>query len=147
MLASQMIQTKYPTIRFRHDLAADLKLTVGQARRNKALNPHRGFQDLTVFAARGGWHGLCVELKKPGENIYATRTTKWGGYATEHLQEQAEHHTLLRKEKYCAEFAVGIDQFESLLEWYMDGCKGPLVLERSSDGKQRFTNTESGEIF
>lgn len=144
---SEYLQRKYPGTQFRFDLAADLKLTMGQARRNKAINPFSGWPDMGINAARGGYHGLFIELKKDGENIYATRTDKWGGYASEHLQKQAERHKVLREAGYCVEFAVGTDQVQTLIDWYMGDCKGKLLLERGSNGQQRFTNTESGEVF
>lgn len=57
---SQYMQVKYPGVLFRYDLAADLKLTMGQARRNKAINPFSGWPDKQICAARGGYHGLFI---------------------------------------------------------------------------------------
>lgn len=144
---SQYLQVRYPGIIFRHDLAADLKLTIGQARRNKAINPISGYPDLQIIAARGGYHGLFIELKKEGTNIYASRTNKWGGFASEHIQNQAKCHEQLREADYCAEFAAGTDQVQGLIDWYMAGCEGKLLLERSNKGDHRFTNTKTGEVF
>lgn len=144
---SEYLQRKYPGTLFRFDLAADLKLTIGQARRNKAINPFDKWPDMQVCVARGGYHTLFIELKKDGENIYATRTDKWGGYSSEHIQGQANRHAELRELGHCVEFAVGTDQVQALIDWYMGDCKGKLLLERGTNGQQRFTNTNSGEVF
>lgn len=144
---SEYLQRKYPGVVFRHDLAADIKLTVGQAKRNKAINPFNGYPDLSILVARGEYHGLFIELKKDGEHIFAVKTQAHGGYSSAHIFNQSKCHEKLRDAGYCAEFAVGTDQVQAMIDWYMDGCKGKLLLERSNRGDQRFTNTNNGDIF
>lgn len=47
-LVAEYLQVQYPEVIYRFDLAADLKLTPGQAVRHKRLHPHRGYPDLFI---------------------------------------------------------------------------------------------------
>ena len=70
---AQYLQMQYPGVIYRFDLAADLKLTMGQAKKHKRLHPMRGYPDLFIAKAAprcidGSWnyeyHGLFIELKR-----------------------------------------------------------------------------------
>ena len=88
------LQVQYPGVVYRFDLAADLKLTPGQARKHKKLHPYRGYPDFflakpkrrdisvmidfTAVDMNGKKfkpeivvaNGLFLELKKDGETLH-----------------------------------------------------------------------------
>lgn len=122
-LIAQYLQVKYPDVIYRFDLAADLKLTMGQARKHKTLHPHRGYPDLFIAEPRLYWrlnyHGLYLEIKKDGTRI----TKKNGEWATPHIAEQAKMLGILRGKGYKVEFAVGIDEALEIIDEYLGGGK------------------------
>ena len=111
------LQLQYPNIIYRFDLAADLKLTVGQARKHKALHPHRGYPDLFIAEPRSCFHGMYVELKAEGKSPY-----KRNGElkSSEHLTEQAEFLKKLNCRGYFAGFATGFDEAKDQIEKYLN---------------------------
>ena len=127
-LIAQYLQVKYPDVIYRFDLAADLKLTMGQARKHKILHPHRGYPDLFIAEIRPHWgdisfnteyHGLYLEIKKDG-----TRLKKRNGeWASDHIAEQANMLKLLTIRGYKADFAVGIDEALEIIDEYLGGRK------------------------
>lgn len=141
------VRSNYPEAIFNCDFAAGMKLTPGLAKLRRAMTSGRGYPDFTLDVKRGDFAGLRLELKKEGEVIYNKDGTV---RKSDKDRLQIQHDTLerLRKEGYCAEFAIGLEQAIGLVDWYMAGAKpGTLILERSSAGDIRFTNTESGEVF
>lgn len=120
------LQLQYPTVIYRFDLAADLKLTVGQAARHKKLHPKRGYPDLFIAKSAprcidGSWkyeyHGLYLELKKHDTRL-KKKNSDW---ASEHIAEQAKTLEKLRKEGYKAEFACGFNEAIKLIDEYLKG--------------------------
>lgn len=111
------LQLQYPNIIYRFDLAADLKLTVGQARKHKALHPHRGYPDLFIAEPRSCFHGMYVELKAEGKSPY-----KRNGElkSSEHLAEQEDFLMKLNCRGYYATFATGFDEAKNLIEQYLN---------------------------
>ena len=127
-LIAQYLQVRYPDVIYRFDLAADMKLTPGQARRHKTLHPRRGYPDL--FLAEPTWdknrdkdyHGLFIELKKDG-----TRLKKRNGeWASEHIAEQNEMLERLEFRGYAAHFAVGFDEAKKIIDNYLGGKDGNI---------------------
>lgn len=49
---ARYLQTNYPDVIYRFDIAADLKLTQGQAAKFKRLHPRRGYPDLFIAESR-----------------------------------------------------------------------------------------------
>ncbi len=111
------LQVKYPDVFYRFDLAADLKLTIGQARKHKMIHPYRGYPDLFIAKVMNGSCGLFIELKKDGTRI----KKKNGEWASPHIKEQSEVLEKLRAEGYRAEFAVGFEEAISLIDEYLGG--------------------------
>lgn len=143
----QHTRREYPDAIFTCDFAAGLKLPPWLAKLRAAMSSGRGYPDYTLDVKRGDFAGLRLELKAEGEVVYKRDGTV---RASKNDRLQIQHDTLeqLRKEGYCAEFAIGLDQATGILDWYMAGAEpGTLLLERSSEGAQRFTNTKSGEVF
>lgn len=122
-LVAQYLQVKYPQAIYRFDLAADMKLTPGQARRHKELHPFRGYPDLFIAepAPRcldGSWNheynGLFLEIKKEGTKI----KKKNGEWANQHIREQADMLERLEFRGYRAAFAVGFDEATKIIDDY-----------------------------
>ena len=117
------LKMQYPGIVYRFDLAADLKLTMGQARRHKDIHGQRGYPDLfiakPVYNAKEdkNYHGCFIELKREGTTIFKKDGTI---RADSHLKEQAEFLSKLRECGYMAEFAVGFDHTKSLIDYYLN---------------------------
>lgn len=127
-LIAQYLQVRYPKVIYRFDLAADMKLTPGQARRHKMLHPRRGYPDLFIAepmprCVDGGWdqeyNGLFIELKKDGIKL----KKKNGEWASDHIAEQYDMLDRLRFRGYRAEFAVGYKQAIKLIDEYLGGKK------------------------
>lgn len=130
-MVAEFLQLQYPGVIYRFDLAADLKLTVGQASQHKRLHPMRGFPDLFIFAPVGNFCGLAIELKKEGARIKKRN----GDWASEHLREQAEVLDRLNELGYFATFAVGFEDAMDIINDYLDsaGQKGKRRVKGGKD--------------
>ena len=107
------LQLQYRDLIYRFDLAADLRMTIGQATRNKRLHPRRGYPDLFIAKPVGKYHGLFIELKEA--NIYK----KDGSFRTsEHLQEQQAMLSELNSQGYYACFCIGFDEVKQTVDKY-----------------------------
>lgn len=59
---ARYLQLQYPNIIYRFDIAADLKLTPGQAAKHKRLHPERGYPDLFIAeSSMNIWHSPVRE--------------------------------------------------------------------------------------
>lgn len=115
---SRYIQSHYGQVLFHNDFGSGTKLTFSQAKRQRAMNPVRGFPDLQILEPIGKWNGCFLELKKAG-----TKILRKDGLlvADEHIREQADYIIELRRRGYWADFAIGLEQAKSLVEAYMKG--------------------------
>ena len=113
---SQYLQLKHTRVIFRFDYGADVKLTMYQAKKMKALQGKwsKGYPDLFIAEPKGVYSGLFIELK-------AVSPYKKNGELkkSEHLETQAHYHKLLRRKGYCAEFSTGFKETVELIEKYM----------------------------
>lgn len=118
----QYLKMQYPAVIFRTDFAAGMKLPIWLAVRQKKMQSGRGYPDLFVAEPRTidnmTYYGLFLELKKEGEVIYrqdgAIRASK-----DNHLAEQQAMIIRLTELGYSAHFAIGFDQAQTLLDWYL----------------------------
>lgn len=123
-MLADYLRYNYKDIIWRFDLAADLKLSIGQARKHKALHPTRGYPDLFIAEPRlvvtdditDYIHGLFIELKRPGVKLYKKNGEL---VADQHIREQAEMLQRLRQRGYKAEFACGFDEAKKLIDEYL----------------------------
>jgi len=114
---SSFLQVQYPNILYRFDIA-DLKLTMGQAVRNKKLNPHRGWCDLFIAEPNGKYSGMFLELKKSKDEVFK----KDGNMRkNEHLEEQKEMIERLKAKGYYANWGLGFDDSIKQIREYMKG--------------------------
>ncbi len=133
------LRLQYPDVMFHSDFGSGIKLTPGQAAKQKRQNGGRrawpdmfiaepsnidadfpksmwnGYYDdrLNVFVS----HGLFLELKKDSTRL----KKKNGEWTTEHIAKQAEVLQKLRERGYCAEFGVGFDEAKEIIDEYLGG--------------------------
>lgn len=110
------LRLQYPNVVFRSDVAAGLKLTMGQASRHKRLQSSRAYPDLFIAQPRYDWSGLYLELKKPGVKLYKADGSL---YADAHVHEQDAMLQRLRELGYRAEFAVGFEEARTIIDAYL----------------------------
>lgn len=122
------IRLQYPNVIFHSDFGSGIKLTMGQAIKQKRLNGgRRSWPDMfiaeTVIVERNdgayeGLSGLFVELKREGTRIYK----KDGKLVSdEHIREQFDMLEQLRRRGYAAEFACGFEEAVDLIDSYLKG--------------------------
>lgn len=121
------IRLQYPDVLFHSDFGSGIKLTMGQAAKQKRQNGgRRAWPDMFIAEPRDfdygkiSWRkvsGLFIELKKDKTRL----NKKNGEWATPHIAEQAEVLKMLRKRGYVAEFAVGFDDAKEKIDNYL--CK------------------------
>lgn len=119
------IRLKYPSVIFHSDFGSGIKLTMGQAIRQKRLNGgRRSWPDMFIAEPRTVrkdgdkfyYAGLFIELKKAGTRIYR----KDGRLVSDaHIREQFDMLEQLRQRGYMAEFACGFDEAKEIIEEYL----------------------------
>ena len=130
IMIADYLRLQYPDVIYRFDLAADLKLSIGQASKHKRLQRFRGYPDLFIAQAKlqqtkdglpAVTHGLFLEIKKDG-----TKILKKNGelVADEHIREQAKMLQALERRGYRAMFAVGFEQAKQIIDDYIGRKKG-----------------------
>ena len=127
---ARYLQLQYPNVIYRFDLAADIKLTPGQAAKHHRLHPERGYPDLFIAESSeninnkdwngivrewGFYFGLYIEIKKDGEKL----TKKDGSWRIPHIAEQAEMLEKLRQAGYKAEFGIGFEGCKLIIDDYL----------------------------
>ena len=129
------LRLQYPNVLFHSDFGSGIKLTIGQAAKQKRQNggrrawpdmfiaePLDGLTDERVSEFHGSWReagpsGLFIELKKDGTHL----KKKNGEWASDHIAEQAEVLEKLRKRGYVAEFACGFVEAKTIIDEYLGG--------------------------
>ena len=117
-MIADYLRYQYPTVIYRFDLAADLKLTMGQASKHKRLQRYRGYPDLFIAEPKGKYGGLFLEIKKDGVRIFKQDGTL---VSDEHIREQFDMLADLRQRGYAAEFGIGFEGTKKLIDDYMKG--------------------------
>ena len=118
---AQYIRLHYPKVLFHSDYGSGIKLTKGQAIKQKRQNGGlRGWPDMFIAEPRNGMHGLFIELKKSGTRL----KKKDGSWASSHLEEQNVMLNELGKRGYAAYFAVGYDEAKDIIDDYLGGEDG-----------------------
>lgn len=126
------IRLQYPSVIFHSDFGSGIKLTMGQAIKQKRLNGgRRSWPDMFLAELKQrksveidcevyqyNYAGLFIELKREGTRIF-----KKDGklVADEHIREQFDMLHDLRARGYAAEFACGFDEAKKLIDDYMKG--------------------------
>ncbi|MCR5700214.1 MAG: hypothetical protein K6G49_02160 [Candidatus Saccharibacteria bacterium] len=118
------LKLQYPKVIFHSDFGSGIKLTMGQAVKQKRLNGgRRAWPDMFVAEpqphGRDWYHGLFIELKKEGTRL----KKKNGEWSSEHIAEQAAMLSDLQHRGYMADFALGFDQAKRLIDDYLKEVK------------------------
>lgn len=126
VLVADYIRVRYPDTLFHSDFGSGIKLTPGQAMKQKRQNGgRRAWPDMFIAEPQLNTSilkisaGLFLELKKEGTRL----KKKNGEWANEHIAEQALVLEELQKRGYAAEFAVGFDQAKELIDKYLGVTK------------------------
>lgn len=106
------LKAQYPHVIFTSE-ASGLRLTIGQAKKMKALRSSSGLPDLWIMEPQGMYHGLFIELKAEGI------LKKNGQYKSDHIQEQAIILEKLRLKGYAARLVVGFEEAKRIIDTYM----------------------------
>lgn len=88
------------------------------AARMKATGAKKGFPDIALPVARGGFHGLFVELKRPTVLPQAVIRSKRAGVVS---VDQTKWHADLHKEGYCVAICYGYIHATLLINAYLAG--------------------------
>jgi hypothetical protein len=145
----QWLRDTFPGIHFRSDTASGMFNSQYEKATHNKQQSDKELPDITVFAARRGYHGLLIELKagcphggkhkdcqlrmlRDGTKvrIYKDSTgkiierdykvRKKGDWKSLHVERQQLRHDELRAEGFCSVFAQGEEQFKKMICWYFD---------------------------
>lgn len=109
------LRDNYPGVLFHSDASSGMAVTQGIAAMNKRIQFSSGMPDLYIFAACKGFHGLFLELKAEGVEIYRKDGTL---RKNEHVEAQAIMLQAFRDRGYCALFAIGYENTISIINKY-----------------------------
>ena len=119
------LRLQYPQVLFHSDYGAGIKLTPGQAIKQKRQNGgRRAWPDMfiaeprTVIVGKDKYRyaGLFLELKREGTRILKKDGTL---VADAHIREQYDLLVELEQRGYKASFAVGFDQAKQIIDEYL----------------------------
>lgn len=110
------LRLQYPAVLFHTDFAAGIKMTMGQAVKNKRLQSGRGWPDLFIAHRTKAYSGLALELKKEGVRILL----KNGNFTTgKHVREQLAVLEQLQQQGFAGRIVVGFEQAKMAIDYYM----------------------------
>ena len=119
------LRLQYPDVLFHSDFGSGIKLTKGQAVKQKRLQGgRRAWPDMFIAKPKivilddmaTYIHGLFLELKRPGVKVYRIDGEL---VADKHIREQEATLQELRERGYSAEFAVGFDEAKEIIDEYL----------------------------
>jgi len=110
------LKLQYPGVLFRSDTGAGMKLTIGQAKAQKAIQNGMAWPDLFIAYPNSKYHGLFLELKDGSVKLRGAN----GKYKPGHISKQHECLRCLSNKGYCAVFAVGFDRAKEIIDWYLN---------------------------
>lgn len=118
-MVADYIRLRYPDVIFHSDFGSGVRLTMGQAIKQKRLNGgRRSYPDMFIAEPVGKHHGLFIELKKDGTRILKKDGTL---VADAHIREQADMLQKLERRGFKAYFAVGFEQAKQIIDEYLGG--------------------------
>ena len=110
------IRLQYKHAMFHSDFGSGIKLTCGQAVKQKRQNGgRRAWPDMFIAEPNDGKFGLFLELKREGTRL----KKKDGTWASPHIEEQAEVLERLEFRGYEAKFAVGFEEAKEIIDNYL----------------------------
>lgn len=134
------IRATLPGIHFRSDTGSGAFNSEFEKNNHNLQQSEKGLPDLTIYAARHGWHALMLELKPEGTELKMKRNgtkiriTKRNGkiierdykirmkgdWKTLHIERQAQRIEELKAARYCATFTIGLEYAKKVICWYFD---------------------------
>lgn len=87
------------------------------AAKMKAAGNTSGWPDIFIAEARGGFHGLFIELKSETAKVFLKRSEK---PATEHIAKQIAVLEGLRERGFKAELCIGFEAAKKVLDDYLN---------------------------
>ena len=99
------IKLQYPQLLYCSSMGGQYQRYASQRNRAKATGYIKGFPDLGIYEAVGGYHGLFIEIKQKG--AYPTI-------------EQKEWITKLNKRGYYACVSKGFDSIRKVIDDYLN---------------------------
>lgn len=151
--AIEYIRLRHRDVLLRTDYAAGLGLTKVQARKHARMQGNtKDWPDVQVAQPMGHYHGFFVELKAPDVELFMKRDGSVirqddykvrlkGDWANKHYEDQAIMLARLRELGYWAEFAVGFDEFQQMLDNYLRGQKMIVRYELGKELTERDPGT------
>lgn len=125
IMVADYIRMKYPDVLFHSDFGSGIKLTMGQAAKQKRQNGgRRAWPDMFIAHSAPrcvdgcwdyDWYGLFIELKKDGTRL----KKKNGEWISPHIAEQAEVIEKLKERGYYATFACGFEEAKEVIDSYL----------------------------
>ena len=116
-LICNYIRTNYPNVIFRSDFASGMRMSIGMAKRHKALQSSRAYPDIFIAEPRCIYYGLFIEIKTKDNIVFKKDGTL---RQNEHHIEQANMLSKLNDRGYKAVFGQGyqdtIKQIDNYLE-------------------------------
>ena len=111
----QYLEIQFPDILFLSDTIANVKLTMFQGARNKAIQKD-GFKcpDLLILQPNTKFKGLFIELK-----IKSPFKKNGELFKNEHLEGQQKAIDKLNELGYFACFSVGFDETKNVIDKYL----------------------------
>lgn len=136
------IRLTLPGVHFRSDTASGAFSSKYEKNIHNRQQSSSSEPDLTILAARRGYHGLVLELKAEGVSLKMKRdgrtirvykdakgriigrdykVRKKGDWASLHIENQYKCMIDYKDNwSYCASFAVGIEEAKKIISWYFD---------------------------
>lgn len=138
--ASEWLRKHLPGVHFHSDTGAGAFNSEYAKDTHNRQQSDKGLPDMTIYAARRGYHGLLIEFKKEGTNLKRKRDGTTiavikrngkvierdykvrlkGDWVSLHVERQAKRIRELRDAGYCAVFAVGLQKFKEIVCWYFE---------------------------
>tara|TARA_R110000782_G_scaffold259960_1_gene351038 strand:- start:45 stop:428 length:384 start_codon:yes stop_codon:yes gene_type:complete len=111
----RFLDTKYPNVLYMSDTIANIKLTLPQQARNKAIQKE-GFKcpDLIIFEPKGEYKGMFLELK-----IKSPFKKNGDIYKSKHLEGQQKSMIDLHNKGYYCNFMWDFEAIKKLIDSYM----------------------------
>lgn len=107
------ISLQYPHILFNIDLSG-VKLPIGIAKKISRLRSNRAFPDMVIYAKKGNYGALFLELKRETPYRKDGKLKK-----NKHLEEQNVIIERLKEEGYAASFVWNFDQAKKIIDDYL----------------------------
>lgn len=101
-------------ILFQTNPYSGFKQSMYSAAKAKRLGHNSGFPDVMIFEPRRGFHGLFIELKKFGFQVFK----KNGSLRDEHIKKQNDVIQTLLSKNYYSIFCCGFEQAKDVIDWY-----------------------------